>query len=379
MTSAFVPPATQTPCCYTAALDTEATFCGECGKPLMRCMAVEECGGLLDDHGLCTVCISPDIQIDAGATIAAKVGGAVAIPLSISNRSVVGRPLFVTGIWSREAGGPWRPQNMGWERLAAGETRPISITANELDRAGAHNIEILIAMANRWRWREECFAFSTSLRLSVDETSSETGPVVNIGGESAGHGNVVYISGQSESDKRPKQSSDAIRLKLVRADKEERRLGLRGLDEAHWVPKTASFKWVGFKPGDAPQDGPISTPDGLLAVGRSRTRQSQGLGDVRLLAQTVDGEIDEDTSRMISRRHFELYLECDRLVLRVNSDAGVRISDEAYGAGKTVWLRDGDTISPLVKSPERVALSVKFRTELGAVRSIEVVRLPVEA
>jgi hypothetical protein len=145
------------------------------------------------------------------------------------------------------------------------------------------------------------------------------------------------------------------------------------------VPKTASFKWVGFKPGDAPQDGPISTPDGLLAVGRSRTRQSQGLGDVRLLAQTVDGEIDEDTSRMISRRHFELYLECDRLVLRVNSDAGVRISDEAYGAGKTVWLRDGDTISPLVKSPERVALSVKFRTELGAVRSIEVVRLPVEA
>lgn len=379
MSAAFVPPATQKPCCYTAALDSEATFCGECGKPLMRCMAIEECGGLLDDHGLCTVCISPDVQIDAGATIAAKVGGAVAIPLSIANRSVVGRPLFVTGIWCREAGGDWRAQNMGWERLAAGEKRPISITANELNHAGAHNIEILIAMANRWRWREESFAFSTSLRLTVDENNSESGPVVNIGGERAGHGNVVYISGQSDSDKRPEQSTDAIHLKLVRADKEERRLGLRGLDETLWVPKTASFKWIGFNPGDAPQDGPIATPDGLLAVGRSRTRQERGLGDVRLLVHEADGAVNEDSSRMISRRHFELYLECDRLVLRVNSDLGVRISDEAYGAGKTVWLRDGDTISPLVKSPERVALSVKFRSELGVVRTIEMTRLPVKA
>ena len=148
MNTAFVPPATQTPCCYTSAMEADATFCGECGKTLMRCMAVEECGGLLDDHGLCTVCVSPSVQIDAGATIAAKVGGAVAVPLSISNRSVVGRPLFVTGIWSREGGGEWRLAEHGMGTPGeAGETRPISITANELERAGAHNIEILIAIS----------------------------------------------------------------------------------------------------------------------------------------------------------------------------------------------------------------------------------------
>lgn len=379
MNTAFVPPATQTPCCYTSAMEADATFCGECGKALMRCMAVEECGGLLDDHGLCTVCVSPSVQIDAGATIAAKVGGAVAVPLSISNRSVVGRPLFVTGIWSREGGGDWRPQNMGWERLEAGETRPVSVTANELERVGAHNIEILFALASRWRWREERFAFSTSLRLSVDETKADSNTVVNIGGDSAGHGNVVYISGQGDQDGPTARSADAIDLALVRADKEERRLGLRGLNETQWVSKTASFEWKGFAENDAPTSGPISTPDGLLAFGRSRTRTAEGLGDVRLLAHSPDGSVDEQTSRMISRRHFELYLECDRLMLRVNSDSGVRISSNAYGPGKTVALNDGDTISPLVNAPERLALAVKYRTELGVVRVIELARLPVSS
>jgi hypothetical protein len=61
-------------------------------------MASEECGGLLDDHGLCTVCVAPYLQVDAGALTAARVGGAVALPLSLANLSTVGRPLFVTGL-----------------------------------------------------------------------------------------------------------------------------------------------------------------------------------------------------------------------------------------------------------------------------------------
>ena len=373
---AFFPQPTQDPCCYTAALDSDATFCGECGKPLMRCMAVEECGGLIDDHGLCTVCVSPDLKIDAGATIAARVGGAVAIPMSFSNHSVVGRPLFVTGVWAREAGGDWRAQTLGWERLEGGETRPISITANELRHAGAHNIELLVSVATRWRWREECFAFSTSLQLTVDEEGSDKGPVVNIGGESAGHGNVVYISGKADQSKSPQTAEDAVHLKLVRADKEERRLGLRGIDETYWVPKDASFKWRGFAAQDVPGEGPISTPDGLLAVGRARTRKRDGLGDVRLLVLGPDGKLQEDLSRLISRRHFELYIQCDRLMLRVLSEAGLRVRGDAYGPGKTVKLRDGDTITPLVKSPDSLAITIKFQTELGAVRAITLTRIP---
>lgn len=379
MSSAILPPRTQTPCCYTSALDASATYCGDCGKPLMRCMAAEECGGLLDDHGLCTVCVTPHLQIDAGAMIAARVGGALAVPISVANLSVVGRPLFVTNVWSREAGGEWQPQALGWERLAAGETAPLSITADKLERAGAHSLDILVALASRWRWRQECYAFSASLRLTVEDESSASGPVVNIGGDSAGHGNVVYIGGQDGASSDQARAADAITLPMVRADREERMLGLRGLGDGIWVPKSTQFRWIGFAKDETPPDGPLLTPDGLFAAGRSRTRRGGGPGDIRLLVQDQAGKVDEDLSRLISRRQFEFYIECDRLMLRVTSEGGIRINGEAFGPSKTIQLKDGDIISPIVKSSDLLSISVKFHVEHGAVGSVSMTRIAANA
>ena len=371
-----LPRRTQATCCYTAAMDRNATFCGECGKPLMRCMAAEECGGLLDDQGLCTVCVAPHLQIAEGAITAAKVGGAVALPVSIANVSVVGRPLFVTGLWSREASGEWREEALGWERLEAGQSRPVTITASQLTRAGAHSIEILVAVSSRWRWRAESYAFAASLTLTVEDDSKKAAPVVTIGGEAAGHGNTVYISGGSDTSSKYEASAEALDLEMVRAEKEERRLGLRGISETLWVPKNAVLRWRGFADEDALHDGPILTSDGLLALGRTRSRRAGGQGDVRLLAETADGEIDRDRSQLISRRHFELYIECNRLTLRVNSLSGVRVNGEAYGPDKTIILNDGDRISPLVKVPDDLSLSVAFQTEHGAARTITLTRTP---
>jgi len=42
-------------CCYQHAVQADAVFCGDCGKPLLRCMAFEECGGLVRDDGCCAV------------------------------------------------------------------------------------------------------------------------------------------------------------------------------------------------------------------------------------------------------------------------------------------------------------------------------------
>lgn len=369
-----VPQRTQAQCCYTSALEAEATFCGTCGKPLVRCMAAEECGGLLDDHGLCTVCVAPYLQVDAGALTAARVGAAVALPMSIANLSSVGRPLFVTGLWSREATGPWREESLGWERLDAGETRPISIIAREIERAGAHGLQVMVALASRWRWRQENYAFTASLTLMVEDEASENGPVVNIGGESAGHGNLVYISGKNDTGPGLQKTDEAIRLAMVRAEREERRLGLRGLDADTWVPRKAEFCWTGFGEGDAPFDGPILTPDGVLGAGRSRTRRQGGEGDVRLLAPSPSGGVDEELSRAISRRHMELYIENDRLVLRVTGGGGLRVNGEAYGEGKAICLVDNDVISPLVSAPERLSIKVRFRMEHGSVRRITLQR-----
>ncbi|ABI77275.1 hypothetical protein HNE_1635 [Hyphomonas neptunium ATCC 15444] len=369
------PQRTQSECCYRSALDREATFCGDCGKPLLRCMACEECAGLLDDRGLCTVCVAPYLQVDAGALTAAKVGSAVALPMSIGNLSGVGRPLFVTGLWSREGSGAWREENLGWERLDAGESRPISIVANQIEHAGAHGLQLLIALASRWRWRQENFAFTANLTLMVEDAGSDKGPVVNIGGESAGHGNLVYISGKNDTKPDVQRSDEAVQLALVRAEREERRLSLRGLDADNWIPRNAEFIWKDFGEGDAPFNGPIMTQDGMLAAGRSRTRRQGGEGDVRLLVFDADGGLDETASRLISRRHFELYIESDRLILRVTAGSGLRVNGNAYGEGKTVRLADGDVIAPMVSAPDTLCLRVNFRTEHGSARQITLQRL----
>ncbi|MEQ9507293.1 MAG: FHA domain-containing protein [Hyphomonas sp.] len=338
-------------------------------------MAVEECGGLLDDHGLCTVCVAPYMQIDAGALTAAKVGGAVALPISVANLSAVGRPLFVTGLWSREASGTWKAEEIGWERLAAGETRPISIVADEIEKAGAHSLQIMIGLSSRWRWRQENFAFVAQVTLMVEDPSAEKGPVVNIGGQSAGHGNTVYISGKGETKPGRETTIEASRLTLVRAEREERRLGLRGIDAGSWVPRHAEFTWQGFAKGDAPHNGPILAPDGVLAAGRSRTRLQDGEGDVRLLVDNPSGGIDEAISRTISRRHFELYIESDRLMLRVNGSRGIRVNGNALGEGKVVQLSDGDAVAPLVSADQRLTLKFSLQSEHGSVRRIVVQRV----
>ncbi len=374
-----LPPRSQRECCYAAALDENATYCGECGKPLIRCMAAEECGGLLDDSGLCTICVAPHLQIDAGALTAARVGGAVALPVSIANLSAVGRPLFVTALWSREGNGPWREESLSWEKLGSGESRPATITVNEITRSGAHGVQILVAVASRWRWRQEAFAFSSQLSLSVEDNASENGPVVNIGGESAGHGNLVYISGKTDKDNGLTRATEALQLRMVRAEKEERRLGLRGIDENHWVPRNAEIAWQGFDKPEAPAKGPILTTDGVLAAGRSRTRKQDGLGDIRLLVPAEGGAADEELSRLISRRHFELYIESDRLTLRITGSGGIRVNGTAFGEGKTVILNDGDLISPIVAAPDAMTLKVNFQSEYGRVGRIVFSRHPSNA
>ena len=375
-TSSQHPIRTQASCCYRSVISEGATWCEECGKPLIRCMAFEECSGLLNDTGLCTVCVAPHLQMDAGALTAVQVGGSVALPLTLTNNSTIERPLFITNIWSREGKTDWRELALGWERLEQGKTRSTTVTADQIEQAGAHNIQILIALASRWRWRQECYAFLAQISLQIGADKASAAPVVNIGGQSAGHGNTVYITGQTEKIDAPRRLAEASELNLARAEKEERRLGLRGLDAKNWIPRRAQFKWKGFASSDVPANSPILTSDGILAFGRSRAERGNEQGDVRILVEASNGQANEELSRLLSRRHFEIYIECDRLVLRVNGSGGLRVNGEAFGSGKTIVLKDGDVIHPLVKVPDALALKVEFQTEHGRASSITFSRIP---
>jgi hypothetical protein len=166
-------------------------------------------------------------------------------------------------------------------------------------------------------------------------------------------------------------------MNIQRLDREERRLGLRGIGEDLRVPRSATFSFSGFGPTEAPPPGlPVLTKDAVLAFGRSRTRLDGGEGDVRLLIENDQGEINEELSQMVSRRHFELYVENDRLMLHVSGSNGLRINGEAYGVDKVVQLKDGDVIAPVLKVPDALSLTVRFAREFDQVCTIALARTP---
>lgn len=170
-------------CCgETLRGDVAALFCEDCGQPLARCMAFQECGGLVGEDGLCHVCVDPHLQIIPGATMNAPVGGSVALPFDLYNSSNVDRPLLVTGLWSREKG-DWRKERLGWEQLHSGTRAAASVTAQEFDRPGLHEVEIMWTVATRWRARQEDFAFSTRVLLNIASDKGSAGPVVQISSE----------------------------------------------------------------------------------------------------------------------------------------------------------------------------------------------------
>lgn len=366
-------------CCRQSALeDADGTFCMDCGKPLLRCMAFQECGGILDEEGRCAVCVDPHLIIIPGATMNAPIGGSVAVPFNLYNGSKVDRPLFVRGVWIREKD-EWREERLGWEKLGPDRYAPASVTACEFDRAGLHEIEIMFAVATRWRTREECYAFSTRIRLDVAGENDQAGPTIQITSDNQMNGNIFQFK---DSDKRSGDEGkvvEAIDMKIKRLDREERTLGLRGMEGGVLCPRTAVFEFLGFRKfGPETPALPIVTPGTMLSFGRSGYRSDGGESDVRLVVYNEEGAQDETLSSPISRRHFNIYIENDRPVLRVEGRNGLRVNGEAYGQEKQVMLADGDVISPLVQNADALSLHVRLKREFDKVSRIVITRKPAE-
>ena len=366
----------------TALEDRTATFCMECSKPLLRCMAFQECGGIVDETGLCPVCVRPHLQITPGASLRAPVGGTVSVPFDLVNASGVDRPLFVKGLWSREeseSGSEWRKERLGWEKLLSGERAAASVTARELGTPGSKTIEIMFAVATQWRTRQEHFAFSTRLLLDIPAENQDSGPTIQISSENQMNGNIIQLH---ERERRPEDEGKVIEvldMRIRRLDLEERKLGLRGKPDGTRIARSAPFSFHGFLPERAPaKPTPIVTPDAMLTFGRAPTRGHGGDADVRLLVADSAGAIDEESSRRISRRHFEIYVENERPMLRVAGQNGVRINGAAFGPDKLVQLEDGDEIAPLVAEPDAITLKLRFRRELDRIAAIDITRKPAE-
>lgn len=372
------------PCCYQHAVTPDAVFCGECGKPLLRCMAYQECGGLVGDDGCCSVCVRPQLFLDRDAVTDVKAGGVLMLPLVFYNASSIARPLFITDVWIREGDGPRRRIELPWKRLDAGGSNRLSIQTGVLEQQGRHGIEITFAAATNYFIREEKFAFTSSLGLEVEQGGSLViNQTINTSGVGAGADTVyapIRLETVGATGRKPENGGKAAELGLQRADNFEAAMGIRGYTEGPLkgsvVSRGARIVWKGF--GEAtPSSGPITTQESILALGRGKTVAEGGDNHLQLLAVGADGKLDEQLSQAISRRHIELFIQSGRLCARVTGAAGIKIGDHKHGADDAIAVIDhGDVIKALPKFPEAIGLQVRMRANYGQIDEITITRVP---
>ena len=371
------------PCCYQHAVTADAVFCGECGKPLLRCMAFQECGGLVGDDGWCSVCVRPQLFLDKDAATEVKSGGVLVLPLVFYNASSVARPLFVTDLWVREGDGPRRRVELSWKRLDAGGSNRVNIQTGALERQGRHGIEITFAAATNYFMREERFAFTSLLGLEVEQGGSLViNQTINTTGAGTGSDTVyapIRLETMGEAAKKA-TGGKAAELALQRADAFEVANGVRGYVDGPLkgsvVGRSARIVWKGFG-ADGPSAGPITTAESMLALGRGKAVSGGGENQVQLLVTDANGAVDEQLSQAISRRHLDLFIQSGRLCARVTGSAGVLVGDHRHGADDALAvIGHGDVVKVLPKYPDALSLQVRMRAAHGAIDEITITRLP---
>jgi hypothetical protein len=361
-------------CCYTFAVDPDAGFCGDCGSPLLRCMAAADCKGLVNADGLCDTCVSPQLFLDKGAVREVKVGGAVVLPLLFRNNAPAGRPIFISNLRLREGSGERKLQELPWERLESGVALPWSAQTSPIEHSGRMKLEISYEVATRYRWRQERFLYVAAMDIVADRGGDLVINQTNNTAEGATtYAPIRLTLGESNG---PSSSTEPAPLALVRADAMERAEGIRGVQGGPVVQRGARLIWKGFAPGEAPADGPIMTSDGMLALGRAPTRRQGGTSDAQLLVRDDDGNLDEAASARISRRHVDLFVQDGRLWLHAAGQAGVRVGDRVVARDLVTAIGDGDVIDMLPRERGAISLSVRMVAHNGIVDEIVLKRSP---
>ena len=335
-------------------------------------MAHADCGGLLNDTGLCGVCVDFELSLDTGAASAVREGGKLALPLLIKNTSTVSRPIFITGLWIKEDDGQLREVSLPFERLEPQSAARAALRTGRLNVAGIHQVDLLIAVSTRYQWREERFVFASYVVFPVEpKDPGGASTVVNVTANEVGAGFTVYNPTRIEADRAAGVSAHAapMALNVVRADAAELDRKVRGYETGLVVPRHVEIAWQGFDEDETPFEGPIVKPSGLLLAGRKSRDHGN---DVCL---RVKGSSDDDRSSLaISRLLFSIYTESGRLMMRVEGQYGLRLNGHSLDRTQTAQLEDGDLIQVLRKNPDLFGIRVKFEVQHQRVSRIVMTR-----
>jgi hypothetical protein len=251
-----------------------------------------------------------------------------------------------------------------WDRLRAGEEKPLFIDTGRAETPGRARLRLTLVLEWGAGGAEETFAFGGDIPFVVEERA-ESIQVGQAGGD-------VIVMGGRKGGWTDASGFSPTAVVLARADAFELRTGLRGYPQAGFrVPRGVRVEFAGFAEGEAASPGrPFVERDRLRCGRNSLTFEKPN--DLRLLCRRPDGAVDRDLSGRVSGVHFELLLRDDRLHLVPLGANGTWIdgaradgpADLAPGARVRV-------LAPELTGPE---LEVRMQVEGGFAEKITMVR-----
>lgn len=341
----------------------------------LKCSAHDSCGGLLNSEGYCPVCFAPELQwiADTGKVL---VGQSAHLHLELSNRSPATAELLVQQVRVRFGSGEWTAVELPWDRVAAGQTKPIRITTPPLATGGHQGIEIVLVLTAAHGFRRETLALSTAFVIQVEANRDlVVQQNIHYAADAPQTGATIYapVRVQSEAARGPMSGPGSVQiLGLHRANRYERQFGIRSAD----APEVTAATVVTYRDAPSGIETP-SEPFGLRKsqwiLGRSRTIEEGGPNDVRLLYRDGQGQIDETASLQISRQHFCLYADEGQLKIRCLSQLGIQVDGQALFPGVEMVLRDGSRIE-LAADQSRLTLELTFQGSPGHVDRVLIQR-----
>ncbi|MEL6978170.1 MAG: zinc ribbon domain-containing protein [Pseudomonadota bacterium] len=370
-------------CCHRTALTPAAAFCGECGTPLLRCMNFSDCFQLVEPFKPCPVCLTPELVVEAGATVGGGVGARVAIPLKLRNQNAEARrPIFLKRLQKRERDGAATDVPLDWEQIDPGAERSFLVEAGPFETDGVARMELLMTLATRSKeGYEEAYVFGGALLLTVArESAQQVVQNIDFSGAHFETGGLVKTDLKVAESAGAGLGAEAGRrvVSLERFELSEVKDGVRGYAESgRRVSRAALFSFRGFPGDDAPGFETGLGARGALAFGRAGRERDPERNptpmDASLRVYGADGAVDAAASGRISRHHFDLTVLNDRLCLHVRSAKGVAVNGRAALSGAVEPIEDGALITP----DESVDLAMRVRFSSGpggVVERVDLVR-----
>ena len=370
-------------CCHAAAQEAEAgNFCPECQRPLYRCINHPRCLALAQPGDYCHHCVQPEISLAPDATIQAKAGDVLSIPLRLRNASSTGRALLILDILQQQAEHEQVSISPGWNRLAPGQERGFTVVTQPLEHGGTQRVQVTVLVGVQADELQEKYAFGTELVLSVDgNQASQIVQNIHFDNSDLGTGAMVVANPQARTESsRDARREDAPPLQLERLEKYELDAGLRGYPATGLrVLRHVDLAFDGFPEEDTPPPWAWMRPRPILRWGRNSRRHDMQNNpepnDVCLRAYHPDsGEMDRETSLSISRRTWDLLLENDRLGLRALSGSVVH-NGEVLPKGSLISLEDGDRLE-FALTRNSFDVLIRFQTSHEEVTGIRFERMP---